>query len=295
MNAVPTTGTRRDKSETRRRRSNQQGAEEMEQRGAGARGRAPCLPERGAGEQARRLGSHQGGDVWCLDVLLRRIMPSLGRGHDVVLVVRHPLRVPVTMEQSFRQLRPIRGVLVVIVVPNGMRSKPQELRRRAKGKDEESGGENPAQQHTWIVAHWPQEVKPHTRSPAPGCTGPEPLPRKAAGSQAGGGAAADRRRRSRLSRPLCILTVDAATSRWSRLDACADCSRLRLPCFWSWQPPGPRQRTCTQRPIIDRSHMTTPPWIIRIPKTTGPAATIPSGPSGNGMRRSTPEKPSSLS
>ncbi len=77
-----------------------------------------------------------------------------------MLVVGHSLRVPVAVEQSLRQLRPIRGVLMVLVMPDGMRSKPQELRHRAEGEDEKSGGENPAQRHAWIVEHSPHKVKP---------------------------------------------------------------------------------------------------------------------------------------
>lgn len=72
-------------------------------------------------------------------------------------MIRHPLRVPMPMDQDFRQLGNLVGVPVVL---KEMRSRPDEL-RRYRGCEQQNGGcGRLPYKHGWIVAHLGHRVKP---------------------------------------------------------------------------------------------------------------------------------------
>lgn len=67
-----------------------------------------------------------------------------------MLVVRDPLPMLVAVGQGYR----VAGrLLPMLMVPQGMGSRPEQLRHRGSGKEQESGGEGSAKRHAWIVAH----------------------------------------------------------------------------------------------------------------------------------------------
>ena len=105
-----------------------------------------------------RIGCFQGGYSRSLKVS-RRVLPERRRAQQVVLVIGLALGMSVTVNQGFPELRPLRmvsGGVGVLVMRKGMRSQPEQPRRRTKGEDEKDGGEVLAQRHGWIVAQMGQ-------------------------------------------------------------------------------------------------------------------------------------------
>lgn len=145
-------GTRR--AGARRRRSNQEGAEELEARwtGTGLHSGVESFPKnlRAGGLEALQAGRHQDRDRRLN--LPRRFWLSGGRGHEAVVVVRHALFMLVAMRQGLGQAGDmIRGAFVSVL--KEVRSKPEPLRHRGRDDQEESYGEEPAEQHGWIVPY----------------------------------------------------------------------------------------------------------------------------------------------
>lgn len=169
----------------RRRGSNQQGAEEMEPRRAGAGEPGPLPP--GLGRSRRempRLRRSQSGDGRRLEAP-RRFGLQGRRGPEVMLMVGHPLLMAMPMDQGLREPGPLHAVPVrtlrVPMMPEGMRSQPQQL-RHGGGQKEKGGGEGLAKRHARIVAQGAVEVKrggetsrrlsPAMGSPVPGARRP---------------------------------------------------------------------------------------------------------------------------
>lgn len=120
--------TSRDEPRSRRRESNQQGAEEVEPRRAGAGEPRPLPPVMSAGKRQRPSTHHfQGGDGRRLEIS-GRIRPQWWYRQEAVLMLGDPLPMLVSMDQGLREVGPLRTAFgrtpVVAVMPEGMGSQP---------------------------------------------------------------------------------------------------------------------------------------------------------------------------
>ncbi len=75
-------------------------------------------------------------------------------------MIGHVLAMLMPMDQGLRERGPLRvmparllRVPIVLMMPGGMRSQPEQLRYRSRGKKEKAGGDLLAVRHGAIVAH----------------------------------------------------------------------------------------------------------------------------------------------